>query len=217
MRLERRIREGAERNAGVLEPDVDGSLSAVVRQVRRRRRIRRTLSTAIAIPVVASAIVLGPGFLDAVRGSRVPAIGSQPTQIATPSPASTAGAPVTFGKTVSRGLAVVRANGLEGRWSVAIADDGRMRLLAPASFAGSTVSWPLDQSADELRTFAFRGDLCSGYEAGTYRWTRISRYLILDMISDHCDARVWLLTSGPWKSSPPGSGQPISAAGSVRG
>jgi hypothetical protein len=202
MRLERRIREGTQRNAGVVEPDVDGSLSTVVREVRRRRWIHRTSSTVVAIALVAAAIVLGPGVLDAVRGPRLSAVASLPTQVATTSPAGTSGVPATFARTVSRGLAVVRANRLEGRWIIATDARGPMRLNAPAAFAGPTVSWPLEQTADQLRTSAFGGDLCAGYRAGTYHWTRVSRFLILDMISDRCDARVWLLTSGPWRSRP---------------
>ena len=201
MRLERRIREGTDRNAGSVDPDVEGSLSTVVRTVKHRRRIHRTLTTVVAIAAVAAAIVLGPGALEAVRGPRLPAVGSRPTGITTPSPAGTSGLPETFTKTVSRGLAVVRANGLEGRWRIAIDARGRMSLLAPAAFAGSSEAWPLVPLADEFRTSAFAGDLCSGHGAGTYRWNRISRYLILDMVSDHCDARVWLLTSSPWKRS----------------
>ena len=201
MRLERRIREGTDRNAASVDPDVEGALSTVVRTVRRRRRIHRTFTTAVAIAAVAVAIVLGPGALDAVRGPRLPAVGSQPTEITTSSPVGTSVVPETFSKTVSRGLAVVRANGLEGRWRIAIGARGGMRLLAPAVFAGSSESWPLDPLANEFRTAAFAGDLCAGHGAGTYRWTRISRYLILDMVSDHCDARVWLLTSSPWKRS----------------
>ena len=140
MPLERRIREGAERNAGVLEPDVDGSFSTVVREVRRRRRIRRTLSTVVAITVVAAVIVVAPGALDAVRGSRVPAVGSEPTQITTPSPAQIPGTPATFTRTISQGLAVVRANGLEGRWIIAIDAGGGISLLAPETFTGPMVS-----------------------------------------------------------------------------
>ena len=86
-------------------------------------------------------------------------------------------------------------------WSIAIDARGRMRLLAPAGFAGATGSWLLDPRTNEFRTSAFSNGLCSGQRAGTYRWTRISRYLILDMVRDHCDARVWLLTSGPWMRS----------------
>ena len=126
---------------------------------------------------------------------------TQPTQVATQTPAQVAVTPVTFAKTISRGLAVVRANGLEGTWSIAIDAGGRMQLLAPAGFAGAAGSWSLDPRTNEFRTSAFSNGLCAGQRAGTYRWTRISRYLILDMVRDHCDARVWLLTSGPWMRS----------------
>ena len=74
MRLERRIREGAERNAAVLEPNVEGSLSTVVRQARRRRRLRLTLSSLVTISLVATAIVFGPGILDGLRVHPNPAM-----------------------------------------------------------------------------------------------------------------------------------------------
>ncbi len=201
MRLERRIREGAERNAAVLEPNVEGSFSTVVRQARRRRRVRLTLSSLVTISLVATAIVVGPGILDGLRNPRTPAVATQPTQVATQTPVQVAVTPVAFSKTISRGLAVVRANGLEGSWSIAIDSRGRMQLLAPARFAGATGSWLLDPRTNEFRTTVFSNGLCSGQRAGTYRWTRISSYLILDMVRDRCDARVWLLTSGPWMRS----------------
>jgi len=201
MRLERRIREGAELNASILEPNVDASFLTVVRQARRRRRLRLTLSSFVTVSLIATAIVYGPGILDGLRTIRTPEMATQPTQVAAQTPGEIAFTPATFAKAISRGLAVVRANGLEGSWSIAIDPGGRMHLLAPAKFAGATGSWLLDPRTNEFRTTVFSNGLCSGQRAGTYRWTRISSYLILDMVRDRCDARVWLLTSGPWMRS----------------
>jgi hypothetical protein len=201
MPLERRIREGADRNAAILQPNVEGSFSTVVREARRRRRLRLILSSLVTISFVATAIVFGPGILEGLRTIRTPAIATQPKQIETQTPGEGSFTPMTFDKTISRGLAVVRANGLEGSWGIAIDVQGRMRLLAPAGFDDATGSWLLDPRTNEFRTSAFSNGLCAGQLAGTYRWTRISRYLILDMVRDHCDARVWLLTSGPWTRS----------------
>ena len=44
MPIERRIRQGAERNAGVLDPDVDRFLDSVVHKTRRRQVVRRSLT-----------------------------------------------------------------------------------------------------------------------------------------------------------------------------
>ena len=189
--------EGAERNAAVLELNVERSSPTSSVEARRRRRIRLTLSSLVPISLVATVIVVGPEILDVLRNPRTPAVATQPTQ----TPVQVAVTPVAFSKTISRGLAVVRANGLEGSWSIAIDSRGRMRLLGPASFAGATGSWLLDPRTNEFRTTVFSNGLCSGQRAGTYRWTRISSYLILDMVRDRCDARVWLLTSGPWMRS----------------
>ena len=71
MRLERRIREGAERNTAVLQPDVERSLAAVVHEARRRRRIRRGFFAAIVLPAVVAGVVLGPDVLGGIPDPRV--------------------------------------------------------------------------------------------------------------------------------------------------
>jgi hypothetical protein len=120
----------------------------------------------------------------------------------------------TFTRTVSRGLAVVRANGLVGTWQIRIDAQGRMGLFAPRPF-GSRTSWPLDLSASELRTRAFGGSLCAGLPSGTYHWSIVSDFLLVSFVSDPCDARVWLLTHSPWKR-PPADRQPVAPPGPVR-
>ena len=68
MPIERRIREGAERNAGVLDPDVDRFLDSVVHKTRRRQVIHRSLTAAASVAAVVVAVVLGPNVLDGIRG-----------------------------------------------------------------------------------------------------------------------------------------------------
>ena len=63
MPIERRIRQGAERNAGVLDPDVDRFLDSVVHKTRRRQVVRRSLSAAASLAAVVLVVALGPSVL----------------------------------------------------------------------------------------------------------------------------------------------------------
>ena len=63
MHLEQRIREGAERNTAVLQPEVERSLAAVVHEAERRRRIRRGFLAAIVLPAVMGGVAFGPDVL----------------------------------------------------------------------------------------------------------------------------------------------------------
>jgi hypothetical protein len=199
MPVERRIREGTERNAAVLDPDVERFLGSVVRRSRRRVVVRRALAAAITVPALIVAIVAGPRLLEANRGAGRPTPATQPTPtVATMPPITSPFAGTVFTRTVADGLAVVQANGIAGRWTIVTDARGRMRILAPRSFAGAAASRPFELNGDQLRTDAFSDGICAGLPAGTYGWTRVTRYLVLTPISDLCDARVWVLTRSPW-------------------
>ncbi len=140
MPIERRIRDGARRNADVLDPDVDRFLGSVVRKTHRRQVIHRSLSIAASVVVVVLAVVLGPSVLRDIGGSGDAVPGSSPTLSVGPS--VTPGVPLltgTFTRTISEGTAVVRANGIAGTWTINADADGSVRLLAPATFAGAHV------------------------------------------------------------------------------
>jgi len=67
MSVDRRFREGLDRNAEVPEAPLDMLLTSVVNRAKRRRRIRRAAwSGAVAFGVVA-ALVLGPRVIDFLR------------------------------------------------------------------------------------------------------------------------------------------------------
>ena len=69
MPIERRIRQGAERNAGVLDPDVDRFLDSVVHKTRRRQVVRRSLSAAASVAAVVLVVALGPSVLHGIGGT----------------------------------------------------------------------------------------------------------------------------------------------------
>lgn len=199
MPIERRIREGAERNAGVLDPDVDRFLDAVVHRTRRRQVIHRSLSAVAAVAAVVVAVVLGPSVLDGIGGSGRGVPGGNPTPSVDPS--VTPVVPLlagTFTRSIPDGTAVVRANGIAGTWTISAEPDGSVRLLAPEGFAGAPASHPFEMQPGNLRTDAFGSDLCEGLSAGTYSWSLQGGFLVLTALSDPCDARAVVLRAGPW-------------------
>jgi hypothetical protein len=195
MPIERRIREGAERNAGVLDPDVNAFLDSVVRKTRRRHVIHRSLTAAASVAVVVVAVILGPSVLDRIGDSGGTVPGSNPTPSVGPSGAFLTG---TFTRSIPEGTAVVRANGIAGTWTIKADTNGSVRLLAPGSFAGARVSRPFEMQADDLSTDVFSSDICARLPAGTYSWAVQNGFLVLTPVSDRCDARVVVLNAGPW-------------------
>ncbi len=80
MPIERRIRQGAERNAGVLDPDVDRFLDSVVHKTRRRQVVRRSLTAAASVAAVVLVVALGPSVLRGIEGTTNGSVpGSEPT------------------------------------------------------------------------------------------------------------------------------------------
>jgi hypothetical protein len=195
MPIERRIREGAERNAGALDPDVDRFLDSVVHKTRRRQAIHRSFSAVAAVAAVVVAVAVGPNMLDGIRGMGATVPGSNRTPSVTPVVPLLTG---TFTRSITEGTAVVRANGIAGTWTIR-AEAGRVQLLAPASFAGAEASRPFELQADTLRTDAFTSSVCAGLPPGTYSWSEPAGFLVLTAISDPCDARVVVLGADAWE------------------
>jgi hypothetical protein len=199
MPIERRIREGAERNAGVLDPDVDRFLDSVVQKTHRRQIVRRSLSAAACVAAMALAVAIGPALLRGTTGGSVPGTGPTPSV----APSVTPVVPLltaTFTRSIPEGTALVRANGIAGTWTIRPGSDGRVMLLAPPSFAGAHASHPIQMQAGTLTTDAFSSGICAGLPAGSYRWTVQGGFLLLTTLSDRCDARVFILAAHPWSS-----------------
>ena len=141
-------------------------------------------------------VVVGPSVLhgigDTTDGS-VP--GSEPTPTVTPVAPLVTG---TFTRSIPEGTALVRVNGIAGTWTISAGADGRVRLVAPASFAGAHASRPFEMQTDTFSTVAFGSDICQGLPAGRYTWSRSGDFLLISAISDPCDARVFILGARPW-------------------
>jgi hypothetical protein len=73
MSVDRRFRQGLDRNADVPEAPLDDVLTTIVRRAKRRRRVRRVAWAGAISFGLAAALVLGPRVLDVLRElGRVP-------------------------------------------------------------------------------------------------------------------------------------------------
>jgi hypothetical protein len=66
--------------------------------------------------------------------------------------------------------------------------------------AGATISTTVAGKAIQTVTNG-TAYLLTGLPAGTYTWSQPQGYLVLTALSDACDARVAVLTAGPWALS----------------
>ena len=191
MPVERRIREGFERNADVLDPQVEAMLATIVSRTHRRVLVRR-VSSAIAVTIVVVAVLaLGPRALDALRSVR------QTVPANVPHPSATIPA---FDQMAGTYSTTVTAEGATaGAWTMQLRPDGTMVISAPSAYAGAVSGFQFDLSGDRFRTNAFIGDLCSGLAPGLYRWQRAGGALMLTPIQDDCAARAAVFSSHPWR------------------
>ena len=199
MPIERRIREGAERNASVLDPDVDRFLDSVVHGDSSSAGSPSLVSAAISLMAVSLIVVVGPGLVRGIQdvdGGATP--GGDPSLSVAPAPPLLTG---TFTRSIPEGTAVVRVNGIAGTWTIRATADGTTRLLAPEAFVGARASRPFELQATTLRTDALGSDVCAGLPAGTYSWSVHDGFLLISAVSDPCDARIVILTAKPWKTS----------------
>jgi hypothetical protein len=198
MPVERRLREGMQRNADVLDPDIDRLLGSVVARTRRRVRVRRAAIGLAATVATIAVIALGPQALDAVRDLRrdQPARPSPPTVV--PDSQALTG---TFARRVS-GSPSMSANGMAGRWSIDLQADGTMGVVAPDGFTGVLSGSLFQVEGGQFRTAVLGQDVCSFDSPGTYRWIRSGDTLTFEALNDPCRARVELFTFGPWRAVP---------------
>ncbi len=194
MLVERRLREGMQRNAQVLDPDVDHLLPGVMRQSRRRVATRRGAIVGAGVAALVFAIVIGPRVVDALRTSehRVPA--STPT----PSLSNTQALTGSFARRLDANSPGAQENEMAGEWTIELHADGTMNIVAPPRFAGVLSAVQFQVTGNRFRTDLFVQDVCTNLPLGSYRWSRSGGTLTFKVIDDACEARVALFTSHSW-------------------
>jgi hypothetical protein len=114
MSVERRLREGLERSASAVQPDVGRRLPEAIIRGRRRRRARRASLIVGAVAALAVIGVAVPQVSSYVHRVQQPAVSHRPTLPPEPD-AAIAGSYTMVLPASSR---VIRANGMAGTWTL---------------------------------------------------------------------------------------------------
>jgi len=189
MSFDGRLREGLDRAASPLDPDVEGSLRSVLARRRRRVRARQAalvLATAVAVAASVLGVRVGLGARSADEAS--PADGAQ--------------------QIVGRYEVVLSADdsagvspSLAGRWRMQLDTDGTVELDAPDTFRAEQNPLGISYTATDsgFRTNIFYDNFC--LSVGSYTWRRTPDGLVFDLMDDGCEIRRVLLTSQRWARS----------------
>lgn len=196
MPLDRRLRDGFDRAASTVDPDVEMHLEQTLQRAARSR----TASVAGTV-LAASAATLA--FIVVIRLLGAPDGGvGGPSPSAQPSPSSTGlnGAVVgTYSVTLNEADTGVATAGLSlvGTWSMTLGPSGAIELIPPASFEGSRATghtFSLDGST--LRTDLYYNDYCTSI--GSYMWDVTADGLTLTVADDACEIRRTILATREW-------------------
>jgi hypothetical protein len=192
MSLDQRLRDGLQRAAAVVEPDVPRGLWVVRRRARRLMIGQRAAAAILAVAVVAASVFLVPRLLDLVRGQREhPAVKPHSSTLVGSYRADLSGA-----------SAALARRGLAGTWLLTLRADGSMVWNPPP---GSKVSEGLPRDTYQVAgttivTDLFAATLCRGQGVGAYSWSRSGGTLTFRAGRDRCVLRRAVLTSAPWRS-----------------
>lgn len=195
MPLERRLRDGLQREAADLAPDVTERLGATLRDGRRRGRRQQLRTALVFATVILVAVLVSPALIDALR--RAPQVGVSPSPI----PAATLSG--SYATTLVSADAAVTANRMQGDWTIEFGSTGILTVTTPPSFTGTRSGYSFQVTLQEVRTDLFGADVCSTLLPGTYRWSIRSGRLTFTAVDDSCTGRVALLTSAAWNAITP--------------
>jgi hypothetical protein len=192
MPLDRRLRDGMQRLAQDLDPDVEGRLEATLRNARRAGR-RRQFRAAFAFATVILAVVLvGPPLIDALRAG--PGVG------ASPSPPPTISLGGTFTTTLVSTEVAVTSNRMSGDWTLQFGSNGIMTVTTPSAYTGTHSGYTFHVTGSQFSTDLFGEDVCRRLPPGTYQLSLTGGQLAFTVVDDSCPGRVALLTSAAWRA-----------------
>lgn len=190
MSVDDRLRIGLSRNACSLDPDVELLLVSARAMHRRSRWLRRG---AAAAGLVAAACAAGAVVWSGWAGDHQP-----PVVPAT----STSPSIVLHGRYAGQVAALPSAPTIAGRWMLDFGSAGMLGVTAPATYPGVVSGSLFAVRGRELRTDLFSQDACSGQPVGQYSVSRTGPRLTLVVVDDPCSARVGVLATTTWTSSP---------------
>jgi hypothetical protein len=195
MSVERRLRDGLERSAATVDPDVRRRLPEAVSRGKRQRRIRGTVLVLSTILVVAG--IGGAAFQLGRFAGHPPSSSPGATQMPAPYGAIAG----TYTATFAAASSVVRHNGMAGNWTLRLDPNGVLTLLAPKSFRDVPSGSAFKIEGDRLTTDAFVNDPRCSNDVGVYRWQRSAGNLTFTPIAETCALRRTLFSATQWRSS----------------
>jgi hypothetical protein len=167
-------------------PDDRATREALVnvleRSGRSRHEPRRWIAPTLVAATVVLAVLLGMWVSRPSPRHPVPA----------PSPASTLLGDWQHQVTGSG------TNGWDGRWRMALTDDGVLRLSGPETVTASIEGASYAATAGRLRIDAFANSVCDQKAAGLYTWQVSGDALVLALVEDPCAGRVEVF-AGTWR------------------
>jgi len=197
MSIERRLREGLERSASAVQPDMGRRLPEAIARGRRRRRARRASSILATVAVLAGIGLAIPHVT--TFGQRIPHPAASRGPTLTPGPdAVIAGTYTSKLRATSR---VIRDNGMAGTWTLRLSANRVITVSAPRSFRGELTAIAFRIQGERFTTNAFVDDPRCSNDVGVYRWQRAGATLVFTPISDTCALRRALFSSQPWHTS----------------
>lgn len=195
MSVERRLREGLERSAATVEPDVSLRLPEAVSRGKRRQRVRRTvvvLSTVLVVAGIGGAAVQLGRFAEHSQSASVGATG-------TPAPyGAIAG---TYTARITPASSVVRHNGMAGDWTLRLDPNGVLTLVTPKSFRNVPSGSAFKIEGARFTTDAFVNDPRCSNDVGVYRWQRSAGNLTFTPVTETCAVRRTLFSAARWRQS----------------
>ena len=206
MSLERRLREELQREASLIEPDVERDVWVC----------RSTFATTQGNRSGATACRDGSGG----RRDHPAGAGSSPRRGAgrSPSPSPTASIETspsasgaadalqiagTYLTTLDAADPAVKRDSLAGTWTMRLQPDGAVFLSSPASFVPGAVGVSgvaFSLVGDRFRTNLFYNEYCNSI--GNYVWSRAAGGLTFTSVDDTCTIRRTLLATTPWLPAP---------------
>jgi hypothetical protein len=198
MSIDRRLRQGLERSATVIDPDLRATLPAALDRGRRRKR--RLLAARATAFIASAALValVGSQLLSGMRGE-------QPATTATPPPpAAYAVIAGTYTATIEPHNPGLPADGMVGTWSLEMSIDGLLVLSAPPGSAFPTSPASFEVDGARFQTNAFSASACNG-TVGTYTWGLSARHLRFTKIADTCPVREAIFAARQWHKLTPAS------------
>jgi len=208
MSIDRRLRQGFERSAIVVDPDPRVTIADAVHRGKRRKRWTNTARATAVIASVALITLVGSQLLRDVRDQQ-PATRT-PSPPISPEYTEIAG---TYAAKIERHTGPP-ASGMVGIWSLDLSTGGVLVLVPPrgSTFPTSPATFQLE--GRRFQTDALSAGVCNG-TVGTYTWALSAGHLRFTKLEDRCPVRVTLFAARQWQSLSPVSGGSATEANPV--